>query len=143
MRIYINTLCIQKFPKMETYTKCETTYRMLFSEMGIFRVDNKDDIYRCFDEFRHNTESVQFGGHSLLLDNTKYKEEKVLSQLPVKYISTEINRTSYYKHVKSPLKIVIERSNMTNCPAQIYFETDGKIDDMFVKKEIEDFLSLV
>jgi len=143
MRIYINNLSIQKIPKMESYAKCETTYTTLFSDIGVFRIDDKNDIYRCFDEFRHNTNNIQYGKYSLLLDKTDYKKEKVLSQLPVKYISTETTRTTYYKHVKSPLKIVIEKSNMEICPAQIYFETDGNIDDKFVKEEIDDFLLLV
>jgi hypothetical protein len=116
---------------------------MIYSPLGVWKMDS-NNIYKCCNENYHSTETVQYGSFTFLLDKTEYIQEKVTSQLPIKYINVEMKRTEYFFSLKSMVKLVVEKStNMLNVPTQIYFLTDGNLDDHFVKEAIDEFLMLL
>jgi hypothetical protein len=116
---------------------------MIYSSTGVWKIES-NNIYKCCNENYHSTEIVQYGAFTFLLDKTEYIQEKITSQLPVKYINVEMKRTEYFFSLKSIVRLVIEKStNTDNVPIQLYFLTDGNLEDHFVKEAIDEFLTLL
>jgi hypothetical protein len=143
MKIYIQNIAKPKLSNLKHYSTKESVYNMIYSPLGVWKMDS-NNIYKCCNENYHSTETVQYGSFTFLLDKTEYIQEKVTSQLPIKYINVEMKRTEYFFSLKSMVKLVVEKStNMLNVPTQIYFLTDGNLDDHFVKEAIDEFLMLL
>jgi hypothetical protein len=143
MKIYIQNITKPKLTTLKHYSTKESVYNMIYSPMGIWKMDS-NNIYKCCNENYHSTETVQYGPFTFLLDKTEYTQEKITSQLPIKYINVEMKRTEYFFSLKSMVKLVVEKStNMLNVPTQLYFLTDGNLDDHFVKEAIDEFLMLL
>jgi hypothetical protein len=142
MRIYFEnlSLTLKKLNKLTNYTKKESNYTILYSENGIFQIQNYT-IYRCYEENYHDTKKEKYMDHPILLDNTVYNKENVFSQLPIKYMDMNMVCKEYYVHPKSPVKLIVEHCiDNEHFPIQFYFLTEGNLNDLFVKKEIDDFL---
>lgn len=144
MKIYIqNNIVKPKLSNFKHYSTKETVYNMLYSPTGIWKIES-NNIYKCCDENFHFTQYVQYGSFTFLLDKTEYSQEKIISQLPIKYINVEMKKTEYFFSLKSMVRMVIEKStNRDNIPTQLYFVTDGDLDDHFVKEAIDEFLFLL
>ena len=144
MKIYIqNNITKTKLSNLKHYSTKESVYNMIYSPTGIWKIES-NNIYKCCNENYHSTETVQYGTFTFLLDKTEYIQEKITSQLPVKYINVEMKRTEYFFSLKSIVKLVIEKStNTDNVPIQLYFLTDGNLEDHFVKEAIDEFLTLL
>ena len=143
MKIYIQNIAKPKLSNLKHYSTKESMYNMIYSPMGVWKMESHN-IYKCCDENYHSTETVQYGSFTFLLDKTEYIQEKVTSQMPVKYINIEMKRTEYFFSLKSMVKLVVEKSTNTyNVPVQIYFLTVGNLEDHFVKEAIDEFLMLL
>jgi hypothetical protein len=143
MKIYIqNNITKTKLSNLKHYSTKESVYNMIYSPTGIWKIES-NNIYKCCNENYHSTETVQYGSFTFLLDKTEYIQEKITSQLPIKYINVEMKRTEYFFSLKSMVKLVVEKSTNTDIPIQLYFLTDGNLDDHFVKEAIDEFLMLL
>jgi hypothetical protein len=144
MKIYIqNNITKMKLSNLKHYSTKESVYNMIYSSTGVWKIES-NNIYKCCNENYHSTEIVQYGAFTFLLDKTEYIQEKITSQLPVKYINVEMKRTEYFFSLKSIVRLVIEKStNTDNVPIQLYFLTDGNLEDHFVKEAIDEFLTLL
>jgi hypothetical protein len=144
MKIYIqnNIITNPKLSNLKHYSTKETVYNMIYSPIGVWKMDS-NNIYKCCDENYHTTQTVQYGSFTFLLDKTEYTQEKVTSQLPIKYINVEMKRTEYFFSLKSMVRLVVEKSTNTDIPIQLYFLTEGNLEDHFVKEAIDEFLILL
>ena len=146
MKIYIENLPPSKLSKIETqlhkYMKKEQSYSQLFSNDGIYIIEPKQ-VWICNDVSYHNVEKVKYKNVTLLIDKSEYNNSKVISQLPVDYIVLKMVKTEYFSNNKSPISLIIEKSDCENIPPQIYFTTNEKIDvldNFFVTNELDEFL---
>ena len=146
MKIYIENLPPSKLSKIETqlhkYMKKEKPYTQLFSKDGIYIIEPKQ-VWICNDVSYHNVEKVKYKNVTLLIDKSEYNNSKVISQLPVDYIVLKMVKTEYFSNNKSPISLIIEKSDCENIPPQIYFTTNEKIDvldNFFVTNELDEFL---
>jgi hypothetical protein len=146
MKIYIENLPPSKLSKIETqlhkYMKKEQSYTQLFSKDGIYIIEPKQ-VWICNDVSYHNVEKVKYKNVTLLIDKSEYNNSKVISQLPVDYIVLKMVKTEYFSNNKSPISLIIEKSDCENIPPQIYFTTNEKIDvldNFFVTNELDEFL---
>ena len=143
MKIYIqNNITKPKLSNLKHYSTKESVYNMIYSTMGVWKMDS-NNIYKCCNENYHSTETDQYGSFTFLLDKTEYIQEKVTSQLPIKYINVEMKRTEYFFSLKSMVRLVVEKSTNTDIPIQLYFLTEGNLEDHFVKEAIDEFLILL
>lgn len=146
MKIYIENLPPSKLSKIETqlhkYMKKEKPYTQLFSKDGIYIIEPKQ-VWICNDVSYHNVQKVKYKNVTLLIDKSEYNNSKVISQLPVDYIVLKMVKTEYFSNNKSPISLIIEKSDCENIPPQIYFTTNEKIDvldNFFVTNELDEFL---
>ena len=113
-----------------------------YSNEGIFLINNKK-IFKL-NILDKKIKKIKFNNYNLLIDESEIINE-ISYQLPVTYISTV---SFYYKLYKtSNIKFVIEYSlveNDENKPINFYFEvSDFEIDNLFIKEEINEFLSVL
>jgi len=159
MKIYIDNLPQIKLSKiekkLEKYLSKEKRYTHLFSPDGNYVIESQQ-IYICNDTNYHDIEKVPYKSASLLVDKTIYSKTKVISQLPVEYIVFKMIKTEYFINEKSPVTLIIEKSECEKIPPQIYFGIIEKpnlnkkheikleildiLDNFFITNEIDEFL---
>lgn len=143
-------------------------YEIYSEDYGLHIIDpmNKNHAYKVEAQFEtdyHLIKSYQYKYNNdsslcdLLFDLTVYQNVPVVSQLPVKYILTKIQRFSYKLNKKSNWTLVIDSIRETNpqtmdkelIPINYYFEKNNNnkkefketIDELFFQDEINMFLS--
>lgn len=159
MKIYIENLPQIKLSKiekkLEKYLSKEKKYTHLFSPDGNYIIESQQ-IYNCNDANYHDVEKNPYKSVSLLVDKTIYSKTKVISQLPIEYIVFKMIKTEYLINEKSPVTLIIERSECEKIPHQIYFAIIEKpnlntkheikfeildiLDNFFITNEIDEFL---
>ena len=115
MRIYISNILpstlTNKINKLTNYFDIveETTkYEIYSKEFGLHIIDAKQ-MKHIETTFTTDYELIKgYNGLDLLIDKTEYKYIPVLSQLPVKYISTKIYELNFKLHKKSKLSLIID-----------------------------------
>jgi hypothetical protein len=141
--------------KLENYLSKEKRYTNLFSPDGNYIIESQQ-IYICNDANYHDIEKIPYKSLSLLVDKTIYSKSKVISQLPVEYIVFKMIKTEYLINEKSPVTLIIEKSECEKMPPQIYFIINEKpnlnkknpinleildiLDNFFITNEIDEFL---
>jgi hypothetical protein len=169
--------------KLTSYLTNKREIHEIYSEdYGLHIIDpkNKNPVYKVEAQFKtdyHLIKGHQYNNNQnknqkdptscdLLFDLTVYQNVPVVSQLPVKYILTKIQRFSYKLNKKSNWKLIIDSIRETNpetmdkelIPINYYFEysdnrnpnninnTNKKefketIDELLFQDEINMFLS--
>ena len=151
MKIYINNFNLDLLNnianKLKENINNTKIYIQLYTEQGIFTIDNKSihklnpiDISIIIFENYYND-------FTLVVDTSYFVKEKVTSVIGITHLSFETKQIYYKINNKSDLSLVIEyhyEKNNFN-PNDIYFELHKDVDlnDIFVKKEIIEFLSLL
>lgn len=167
MKIYIDnynpTNIIKKLSKLEDYYKKQKqqSYIEINSPSGLFTIDdNKINKLKPIDKPIIRT---CYNGIKLLLDNSFFEKELVLSQIPYEHYSTNITRFHYCVGLESNFYLIIECiyecstinvNTITNAnkskdkyfnfiPTNFYFLTNEDIDNILIQKELNVFLSLL
>jgi hypothetical protein len=168
MKIYINHFNLEVLPEL---IKNLTEYRVkteeyihLYSNDGIYQIDQSTTIK--LKPIDHDISIYQnfYKDFTIIVDPSFYIVEKVV-QIPPEHVSKKIKRDifSIHKNSNSNSKLVIEtdipinqtrngfefltKKNTENAeqPVDIYFElpNGSNIEDVLVKKEIIEFLSIL
>jgi hypothetical protein len=151
MKIFINNFNIDILNDIselfkEFLTNCET-FIILYTNEGIYRIEDKkiyfleaiDKDIKVINNYHKN--------YSIIVDPSFYKEYSVSSIYGDSHLSLEIKQHSYKINSASEIKLIISYiSNKDKLiPNDIYFESSKDIDinDIFIKKEIIEFLSML
>jgi len=144
--------------KLEDLHKSTKTMVQLFSSSGIFTIQNNKIIKQIPND--KPLKKIHFDGNErkfdLIVDESFFKEEQILSQIPITHHSKLITKFYYCQGEKSKLYLVIEgcfNSNIDNdlhkkkytnfVVENVYFLVNDEIDNYLIKKEINVFLSLL
>ena len=173
MKIYLNSYkpkeLIPKLKHLDNYFNKSTNHIEIISpSFGIYKIENKNIVRKVVVDKPIKTFSKFYKNSVLLLDNSYYKEEKVLSQLPFDHTCREVTCFYYNLHSeengkKKPprIQLVVEgvyRENQINLhsnsnhfnnkyfqfvPTDFYLLTndDFDIENQFSKEEVNVFLS--
>lgn len=151
MKIYINNLNLEIINDLsdilqENLIKTDN-YIELYTNEGIYRIEDKkiyfleaiDKDIKVINNYHKN--------YSIIVDPSFYKEYSVSSIYGDSHLSLEIKQHSYKINSASEIKLIISYiSNKDKLiPNDIYFESSKDIDinDIFIKKEIIEFLSML
>ena len=156
MKIYIEEYnpkeLLKKLDKLDDHYKKQINHIELISpSSGIFNIENKK-VYK-----------LKANDKNLLIDKSIVEKEQVYSQIPYDHYS--INMTAYHYCVgtDSKLYLIIEgmyenknknitltttTNNLKNkyynfIPTNFYFLTNEELDNIMIKKELNEFLSLL
>jgi hypothetical protein len=168
MKIYINHFNLEVLTELiknltDYHVKTEE-YIQLYSNDGIYQIDQSTTIK--LKPIDHDISIYQnfYKDFTIIVDPSFYIVEKVV-QIPPEHVSKKIKRDifSIHKNSNSNSKLVIEtdipinqtrngfefltKKNTENAeqPVDIYFElpNGSNIEDVLVKKEIIEFLSIL
>lgn len=151
MKIFINNFNLDILNDIselfkEFLTNCET-YIRLYTNEGIYRVEDKkiffleifDRDIKVFDNYYKN--------YSIIVDPSFFKEYNVSSIHGDKHMSLEIKQYTYRINPASEIKLIMNYvlNKGKQIPNDMYFECSKDIDinDLFIKKEIIEFLSVL
>jgi len=168
MKIYINHFNLEVLPELiknlTDYRLKTEEYIQLYSNDGIYQIDQSTTIK--LKPIDHDISIYQnfYKDFTIIVDPSFYIVEKVV-QIPPEHVSKKIKRDvfSIHKNSNSNSKLVIEtdipinqtrngfefltKKNTENAeqPVDIYFElpNGSNIEDVLVKKEIIEFLSIL
>jgi len=168
MKIYINHFNLEVLPELiknlTDYRLKTEEYIQLYSNDGIYQIDQSTTIK--LKPIDHDISIYQnfYKDFTIIVDPSFYIVEKVV-QIPPEHVSKKIKRDVFSIHKKSNSnsKLVIEtdipinqtrngfefltKKNTENAeqPVDIYFElpNGSNIEDVLVKKEIIEFLSIL
>ena len=159
VRDYKPILLKKKIKKLDEYFRKMEKYTEIVSPDGLFSIENeKMHKLKPIDKeiVAHN-----FDNFELLLDDSYFEREIVLSQIPYDNISLAFHRFYYSQEPigkNSFLRFVIEgiyendNNNKINdnkdkylnfVPTNFYFLMNEKIDNILIKKELNVFLSIL
>lgn len=158
MKIYIIKLSpnvlTNKMSKLEkTLGKpfVKNTHKLMSKKHGMFVIEN-NNVYQLESTFNPNYQIIKgYNNVDLLVDKTPNTKTKIVSQLPVEYISsTNVELT--YKYSK--ISLIVECFEETNFlsdelknalkPYNFYFQTtdeDIDLSDLTLQEEFNMFLS--
>jgi len=151
MKIFINNFNIDILNDIselfkEFLTNCET-YIRLYTNEGIYRVEDKKIYFLEAIDKDIKVINNYYKNYSIILDPSFYKEYSVSSIHGDSHLSLEIKQYCYKINPASEIKLIMSYiSNKGNLiPNDIYFESSKDIDinDIFIKKEIIEFLSVL
>lgn len=127
-------------------------YEFISEEYGYYEAysESPDNILRLEPSFKNNYELIKnYNGYNLLVDKTEYTYNPVISQFPVKYISSKITQLEYKIDKKSKLSLIIECIETTNTfeteliPIDFYFkyvEPNLDLTNVFFQEDFNVFL---
>ena len=168
MKIYIDNYhpkeLLKKMDKLDEYFKKQYNYIELVSpSSGIFHIENKK-VYKlkAIDKPIAKLDKYYKEKH-LLVDNSTYEKEQVYSQMPYDHTSNNMTTFHYCDGTDSKIYLIVEgiyenknknitinttTSNLKDkyynfIPTNFYFLTNEDLDNMLIKKELNEFLSLL
>lgn len=151
MKIYINNLNLELLKDIselfkENLINCEK-YIELYTEEGIYNIQDKichqlhifDKDIKRFDKYYEN--------FTLIVDPSYFNEEQINSIQGNIHESIQITKQAYKLNKSSSLQIIIKfcNENKKLIPYDIYLYSNKDIDinDILIKKEIIEFLSVL
>jgi hypothetical protein len=152
MKIYINNLnldilknIIELFKEYLVYSE---NFLNVYTDQGIYMINDKeifllnpiDKDIQIFENYYKN--------FTLILDSSFLNKEQTTNVNGETYLSIRTKRDYYKINKKSNIQMIVEYNNDNNnklTPNDIYFEIDknNDINELFIKKEIIEFLSLL
>ena len=151
MKIYINNLNLNILNELSNNFKSllidKKQYIILYTEEGIYEINNKL-IYRLEQIDRDIKQYENFYNEfTLIIDPSFFNKHIETSIIGTKHISNQIVKYIYKLNKKSDLNLIIEYylHDSKMIENDIYFELNKEIDinEIFIKKEIIEFLSLL
>lgn len=152
MRIYIKDYniknIINKLHILEKYYNEYDKFINIYSSEGIYFITNN-----ILNKINYNDKKIiykenYYDKKTIIIDNSNAEYEETC-QIPPNHLKMEIHKYSYFIDKKSKIKLVIECDkdlNKTNILIyDLYLELPEKtdVDDVFVKKDLIVFLSLL
>ena len=168
MKIYIDNYqpkhLLKKLDMLEEHFKKQYNHIEIMSpSSGLFNIENKK-VYKL----KANDKPIikmekYYNGMNLLLDNSSIEKELVYSQIPFDHSSVNMTSFHYCEGTDSKLYFIIEgiyenkNKNITLSttnsilknkyynfiPTNFYFVTNEELDNIMIKKELNEFLSLL
>ena len=147
MKIYINNLNLNILNELSNNFKSLLIDKKLYTEEGIYEINNKL-IYRLEQIDRDIKQYENFYNEfTLIIDPSFFNKHIETSIIGTKHISNQIVKYIYKLNKKSDLNLIIEYylHDSKMIENDIYFELNKEIDinEIFIKKEIIEFLSLL
>ena len=143
MRLYVeNQKLINDYNKFLKKYLIQTNKQIeIYSEEGIFNIDNNDIYLLCIMNEKHD---IIKNGINMIVDHSIIIKEKV-NQLPVEHIPLQIQYDIYCVNPKSNVKMIVKTLENKHIPIDVYFEVDNNIDprSISVINEINTFVKLV
>ena len=151
MKIYINNLNLDilnyisdLFHDKLNYSE---NYINVFTDEGIYLINDKDVFLLNSMDKDIITYEKFYKGFTLIVDPSFFKRDKVTSINGETHLSFQIKKDHYKMNKNSDIEMVIEHYFQNNkfSPNDIYFEfkKDIPIDEILVKQEIIEFLSVL
>ena len=155
MKIYIKNYNIKDIKKklepLHIYFVNEQKYIQFYSNEGIFIIENIK-IFKL-NILDVKLEYYKLNNVELVIDKSIVVKE-ICYQLPMNSINNNITTFYYQLHKKSKVKLIIEGISQTDIitdnyknyiPTNFYFEIspEFEINNLFIKEEINEFLSLL
>jgi len=157
VRDYKPILLKKKIKKLDEYFRKMEKYTEIVSPDGLFSIEN-ERLYKLKpvdkEIFKYSFETFE-----LLIDDSYFEKELVLSQIPYDNISSKIHRFYYSQEPigkKTFLTLMIEGvydythldenvhdKYLNFTPNNFYFLTNEKFDNILIKKELNVFLSIL
>ena len=151
MKIYINNLNLNILNELSNNFKnllIDTKqYIVLYTEEGIYEINNKliyhlEQIDRDIKKYENF-----YNEFTLIVDPSFFNKHIETSIIGTKHISNQIVKYIYKLNKKSDLNLIIEYNSNDSKMIEndIYFELNKEIDidEIFIKKELIEFLSLL
>jgi len=153
MRIYINNInlnALNSIQKTLTELLTETkTYIEVYTNESIYQIDGKhitmlepkDGEIMLYQNYYENI--------SLVVDNSYFQKTNETSVYGSKHLHKQIRKYVYKLNPKSKISFVIETSPLSHDNTFVvsdnYFECPEQVDikEMFIRQEINEFLSLL
>jgi hypothetical protein len=151
MKIYINNLNLDILNEIAEIIKDKLlnteTYIELFTDEGIYHIEDKniyildtnDNIIKKYENYYNN--------FTIIVDTSYFNKKQISSIHGEKHLSFKTKKNYYKLNGNSNVYLIIkyyyDKSKLI--PNDIYFELDREIDinDIFIKKEIIEFLSIL
>jgi hypothetical protein len=151
MKIYINNFNLNLIDYLDDILKdylYETHhYIELYTDQGIFNVDNKNIKLLIPKDKPIIKYEKYFKDYTLIVDKSYFVEEKYDSVNGINYLSLNTIKKRFKIDKSSTLSLVIKYhcENSKSIPYDIYFEIDKEMDinDIFIKNELIEFLSVL
>jgi hypothetical protein len=152
MRVYINNFNLDILNDIsdlfKEYMINSETYIRLYTNEGIYHIEGKkifllepcDKDIKIFDNYYNKI--------SLIVDTSFFNKQICTSVHGDTHLSLQTKKNTYQINPSCEIKMVIEYISNNDgkfIPNDIYFETEKDIDinDLFIKKEINEFLSVL
>jgi hypothetical protein len=153
MKIYINNLNLnilkdiqellaKQFISSENYIQLYTNEDIYYIEKNkIYRLEPVDKDIKIYEKY--------FNNFTLIVDLSYFKQHDTLSIYGNNHLAINIKKEFYKLNKNSKIELIIENcynlSNGEYNPTDIYFQLnqDTDINELFIKQDIIEFLSLL
>jgi hypothetical protein len=151
MKIYIDKFNINILNDIselfKEYLVGSDIYIILYTNEGIYRIEDKCTYLLDVHDIQIKTYEKYYNQLNLIVDSSSFSKNQINSILGETHLSFHTKELYYKLNKKSSLTLVIKYNliNEKQTPNDIYFEIDKDIDinDLFIKKEIIEFLSVL
>jgi hypothetical protein len=149
MKIYINNLNLDIINniaiKLKDYFLYSDKYLNIYTDEGIYMIDDKEILFLTAIDKKINIIENYYEKFTLIVDSSFYKKEKNTSINGKNILAFKVEKEIYKINKNSNLSIIIEHNKSDNDINDIYFELENNddIEQLFIKKEIIEFLSML
>lgn len=145
MKIYINNINYNKdylisdnyLKKNVEYKKSDKFYNIIYSDEGMYKIDNKN-IYKI-NVTDHPINTLKIKDFNLLIDKSKIHYKPNISTIPFNHKVYEINETIYKISNLSKISFVILKKD--NNVFDYYFDVNSDNIDNMLKENIEEYIN--
>jgi len=151
MKIYINNLNLDIINEMselfkENLTKTDK-YIELYTNEGLYRIEDKAIYLLDINDKEIQIFEKYYNNFTLIVDTSFFNKKNTSSIHGETHLSFQIIEKYYkldiFSHISLVIKYNLDKTKLI--PSDIYFESqkDININDVFIKKEIIEFLSVL
>lgn len=151
MKIYINNLNLDIIDEIselfkENFIKTDN-YIELYTNEGVYRIEDKSIYFLDINDKDIQQFEKYYNNFTLIVDMSFYNKKITSSIHGETHLSFQITEKHYKLNNSSSVSLVIKYNldKTKLIPSDIYFESqkDININDIFIKKEIIEFLSVL
>ena len=151
MKIYINNLNLDIIDEIselfkENFIKTDN-YIELYTNEGVYRIEDESIYFLDINDKDIQQFEKYYNNFTLILDMSFYNKKITSSIHGETHLSFQIAEKHYKLNNSSSVSLVIKYNldKTKLIPSDIYFESekDININDIFIKKEIIEFLSVL
>jgi hypothetical protein len=152
MKIYINNLNLDLLKDISELFKEQLVHSerfiMLYTNEGIYHIDDKKIFYLDTCDKEIKMLDNYYNNFTLIIDPSFFHKNSCSSIQGETHQCSHIQKNTYQFSKSSNISMIIEYSSYPNeelTSSDLYFETNVDIDvnDLFIKKELIEFLSVL